>query len=570
VVTSQTQCPRCTGLNGAHFAFCFLAQAWERFMGPAYPWRAPATETRKSPEQYVEEARRRMLEEGEDPNRTVYAATEVEQLRKDLAAAQQANLSLLQRKIDVPNETGWSGVETSDVEGLTRGMERIERRPGSMAEFLDESVPPPPPGGSVKDVLEDLATGDWFEEWRQANTIAVGERDYTFLSDLHRDYARWCAEHKVPALGDTGFGRRMARLGYYRGRPKDPRTGAQMVAYYGVALRHSLVEPEAPAPEQAPEPEQQPEATVTPEPSAAPAPAPAPEPEPPAEGETWEQQRAREASWVRACAALNGLNLSSIARDLGRSQADLSNALTGRRPQEGFWQNVLAYCRNLPRQPEQSIDEVVPPAERKTTGSGRVPVEDQEEILAWLAEHTETAPDDEWTAVATLTSKYRETHPDKHEVVVGRYLGYILGNLGHRKDKAPGPSRPVPGHPGSGENPVQPYGRSIYYGIRLKGVEPAVPDVLPDWMQNPDTKERTPYVGDRPGREIPKEYREKIVLPLIEEQGWRYYRTGVNGKGKPRLVNPEGKSYSLANTPSDVKGLLFLRGQLRSRLGADL
>lgn len=42
--TAVTQCPRCTGAAGAHFASCFIAQLWERLMGPGFPWAPkPAT-----------------------------------------------------------------------------------------------------------------------------------------------------------------------------------------------------------------------------------------------------------------------------------------------------------------------------------------------------------------------------------------------------------------------------------------------------------------------------------------------------------------------------------------------
>lgn len=35
---TATECPRCTGEDGAHFAFCFIAQLWDRLLGPNYPW----------------------------------------------------------------------------------------------------------------------------------------------------------------------------------------------------------------------------------------------------------------------------------------------------------------------------------------------------------------------------------------------------------------------------------------------------------------------------------------------------------------------------------------------------
>lgn len=40
-MTDALNCPRCTGQGGAHFAFCFLAQLWDRVMGPTHPMTPP-------------------------------------------------------------------------------------------------------------------------------------------------------------------------------------------------------------------------------------------------------------------------------------------------------------------------------------------------------------------------------------------------------------------------------------------------------------------------------------------------------------------------------------------------
>jgi hypothetical protein len=99
----------------------------------------------------------------------------------------------------------------------------------------------------------------------------------------------------------------------------------------------------------------------------------------------------------------------------------------------------------------------------------------------------------------------------------------------------------------------------------------------PEWMQDPPAslerararKASAKHEGDQPGREIPRDYREQIVLPLIA-QGWTYYKTNGNGAGKPRLVSPDGRRYSLANTPSDHRGLLNAKSHLKTKLGAAL
>lgn len=67
--------------------------------------------------------------------------------------------------------------------------------------------------------------------------------------------------------------------------------------------------------------------------------------------------------------------------------------------------------------------------------------------------------------------------------------------------------------------------------------------------------------SDRPGREIPKEYRE-VVEHLIDTQGWRYDRSGKGhpvmlpaDRSKPQLRVPTtpGDSRSLRNWIADVR-----------------
>lgn len=67
---------------------------------------------------------------------------------------------------------------------------------------------------------------------------------------------------------------------------------------------------------------------------------------------------------------------------------------------------------------------------------------------------------------------------------------------------------------------------------------------------------------DRPGREIPKEYRE-VVIDLIDDQGWRYSN---RGKGYPKLY-PADKNMAIitiARTPSDsARGFKNFVGTVR-------
>lgn len=70
---------------------------------------------------------------------------------------------------------------------------------------------------------------------------------------------------------------------------------------------------------------------------------------------------------------------------------------------------------------------------------------------------------------------------------------------------------------------------------------------------------------DRPGREIPKEYRE-VVAELIDHQGWRYTR----GKRHPTLYPAAVAQPALPvpTTPSDRRGLRNFIADVRARGGA--
>jgi hypothetical protein len=65
---------------------------------------------------------------------------------------------------------------------------------------------------------------------------------------------------------------------------------------------------------------------------------------------------------------------------------------------------------------------------------------------------------------------------------------------------------------------------------------------------------------DRPGREIPKEYRQ-IVAALID-QGWRY---DASGKGHPKLYPADRTQQAIAvpGTPGDRRSMLNFRAQVR-------
>lgn len=68
----------------------------------------------------------------------------------------------------------------------------------------------------------------------------------------------------------------------------------------------------------------------------------------------------------------------------------------------------------------------------------------------------------------------------------------------------------------------------------------------------------------RPGRELPKEYRE-IALDLVIHQGWRYRYQGRHPKLYP--ADPTQSIMTVPTTPSDQRALRNFIAALRQRGG---
>lgn len=139
-----------------------------------------------------------------------------------------------------------------------------------------------------------------------------------------------------------------------------------------------------------------------------------------------------------------------------------------------------------------------------------------------------------------------------------RDLGMAMTRAGHTNRR-----QARAGDPGFGYGTPLP---NLYFGIALKAAEPAAPaepEVLPEWMTSASADkrkvsdaDRIPYDGPYPGREVPAEFRNKIIMPILKSgKGWTYAKGNANGAGKPRLISPDGRVYSLPNTPSDWRGL---------------
>lgn len=103
----------------------------------------------------------------------------------------------------------------------------------------------------------------------------------------------------------------------------------------------------------------------------------------------------------------------------------------------------------------------------------------------------------------------------------------------------------------------------LVHGVVLKSDEPEMPEPKPDTpVKVKATRVKHPVIGERPGKEMPKEWRD-LIEPLITEQGWAYYPRNNSGRGKPRVISPTGKTVSLASTPSDVRAVLNAKATLK-------
>jgi hypothetical protein len=118
------------------------------------------------------------------------------------------------------------------------------------------------------------------------------------------------------------------------------------------------------------------------------------------------------------------------------------------------------------------------------------------------------------------------------------FLRELLGEMG--LESAPGR---MSGDRTAGRPPL------LVHGITLhqEEVTPRLPTVVVKAAKD-KVAEKHALLGAKPGGELPKEWRE-LIEPLITEQGWAYERCNSNGRGKPRLVTPDGKTVTLPSTP---------------------
>jgi hypothetical protein len=114
---------------------------------------------------------------------------------------------------------------------------------------------------------------------------------------------------------------------------------------------------------------------------------------------------------------------------------------------------------------------------------------------------------------------------------------------------------------GSGRPP------NLVHGVVLKGDEPVVEEAKPEPAKKVSVRKKDhkhPLVGQKPGREVSKQIRD-LIEPLITEQGWEYQPCNASGRGKPRLITPNGRTLTLPSSPHSSGNSLentraFLKG----------
>lgn len=201
----------------------------------------------------------------------------------------------------------------------------------------------------------------------------------------------------------------------------------------------------------------------------------------------------------------------------------------------------------------------------------------------FIAEHVTPVDGKVFVESPQLTAAYeqwRTLHmPDAPALSTPMQVGFAMTRAGYTNRKQAQRTT----HP----NAPRPM---LYWGIALKPVdgreteaptEPA-PATRPNEEQVAEIRQlmneakaaagprviRPTYDGDLPGRELKSTEYRKLVTKIIDANpGWVYRRNNGNRSGKPRLISPGGRAFTLPNTPSDHRGLLNTRTELR-RLGA--
>lgn len=211
------------------------------------------------------------------------------------------------------------------------------------------------------------------------------------------------------------------------------------------------------------------------------------------------------------------------------------------------------------------------PAEPAQRRLGRSPNKDAAADL-FISEHVVADPTAPPLTVPQLLAAYEAWRPTIDAPPIGAgTMGQAMGRAGYtnrrqarRTDLAPDGQRYD-----ARSKPM------LYFSTALRAApaEESAPEAAPEevptdgdgdhladvsWLADRTRRprERPTYAGKWPGREIPADFRLKIVVPMLQlGTGWSYEPTNANGKGKPRLISPRGRPITLPNTPSDFRAV---------------
>lgn len=237
-------CPRCTGRDGAHFASCFLAQAWSRFMGDAYPWSPPAPD-----------------------------------IAALVAAAVDERLAIVERSVDA----------VADM---------VAAEPPAQQQAVEQPAPEPKAKQTHGLGVIPPGTRQALEAWADVNLRRNDDEDgWTPLVYLFDAWAATVDNPPHPVVGKRYLAMLLTERGIEQRNRNQRHPKKTRVSEYRVTLLS------APVPESVPAPEPTPEPAAAVEPEAAPIPEPTPAPEP-QRGATAPEPDARRVGQEKATATV--------------------------------------------------------------------------------------------------------------------------------------------------------------------------------------------------------------------------------------------------------------------------
>lgn len=163
----------------------------------------------------------------------------------------------------------------------------------------------------------------------------------------------------------------------------------------------------------------------------------------------------------------------------------------------------------------------------------------EDAVVQFLYDETDTTPGAR-SRLIDVHERYLAwviDHKDRPHVALKSFRG-LLDEVGYTMQ----PGR-LDGDRLMGRPPILVHGMSL----KERAVEntPRLPKVV---IREPKQREKHALLGAKPGRELAQQTRE-LIEPLITEQGWTYLPHSGSGRGKPRVISPDGKTFTLPSSP---------------------